>query len=65
MMQMQSATWRNGSKTVTGEWKYLWSQDRFVIRLNSRDRITGRQREMIVSGDSPEWGNWKKVAEHD
>lgn len=37
----------------------------FRIWLNSRDRITGEDRILSVTGDTPEWGNWKLVEEED
>jgi hypothetical protein len=52
-------TWVNGKQQVTGSWRYHWPSDRFVIELNSKDRITGTRRRMVVAGDTPEWGNWK------
>ncbi len=60
---MEKATWVNGKKKVTGYWTYIWASDRFFISLNSKDGITGIRREFVVSGDPPEWGNWKRVKE--
>ena len=58
---MTPAIWKNGKKEVMGRWHYDWARDRFVIHLDSKDRITGRNRQIEVSGDSPEWGNWKRI----
>lgn len=55
------ATWVNGKRRMTGWWLYNRSTDRFYIRLNSRDRITGEDRRITTANDSPEWGNWKLV----
>ena len=56
---MGKAAWTNGKRRVTGYWQYHWASDRFVITLDTRDRITGRPKVVIASGDAPEWGNWK------
>lgn len=58
---MNSATWINGKKSVSGYWVYNYSADNFTVFLNSKDRITGQKRRFIVCGDFPEWGNWKLV----
>jgi hypothetical protein len=58
---MKKGTWRNGKKKVTGWWRYRWAAERFDIVLDSIDPITGTSRTLCVSGDSPEWGNWKLV----
>lgn len=58
---MNKATWVNGKRKLTGTWKYVYGSDRFVIWLDKRDSITGRDRSLIVSGYTPEWGNWKLV----
>lgn len=57
---MKQATWINGKKRVRGLWEYRWASDSFLIVLDSKDSVTGRQRSMVVKGDSPEWGNWKR-----
>lgn len=54
----KQGTWRKGKKTVTGSWCYNWHSQRFHIQLNGKDRITGRPRTAIVSGDSPEFNGW-------
>lgn len=54
------ATWTNGKRSVTGCWEWVWSAQRFVIVLDSRDRMTGEQRRIVTSNDTPEWGNWKR-----
>jgi hypothetical protein len=48
----RKAVWKNGKKTATGTWRYVWSSDTFVIVLASGTRH-------IVKNDRPEWGNWK------
>jgi len=59
---MKEGTWTNGKQTVRGWWEYLWAADKFVVELDSRDRITGQPRRMVLfGGDSPEWGKWKLV----
>ena len=55
------ATWKNGKRTVTGFWSYDWASDRFTVILDSRDRITGQQKQFLVAGSRPEWGNWRLV----
>jgi hypothetical protein len=57
---MKKATWVNGKRTVTGEWEYYWPGDKFFIRLDTKDRITGDYKRItVVGGEHPEWGNWK------
>jgi len=58
-MSYQKGLWLNGKQKQTGEWKYFWGSDKFIIWLDSVDRITGRQRQVEVHGEKPEWGNWK------
>lgn len=58
---MDKATWTNGKRRVTGYWEYHRHSDRFLIILDSRDRLTGRQRRMEIATERPEWGNWKLV----
>ena len=58
------ATWANGKRRVTGAWRYVWSSDRFVIELDTRDRVTGGNKRVVVGGDTPEWGNWKREDPH-
>lgn len=55
------AIWVNGKKKVSGHWNYLWSADKFIIQLDSIDRTTKRPRVFTVTGDTPEWGNWKRI----
>lgn len=57
---MTAATWINGKRRVSGSWIYNWAGDKFVIILNSRDRVTGEPRRIIVHGETPEWGNWRR-----
>lgn len=59
-MTAHGGVWRNrrGKKELTGTWWYL-RNDRFRVLLDSRDRVTGENRELIVVGDRPEWGNWE------
>lgn len=54
-------TWANGKRTVTGHWSYSWASDRFYITLDTKDRITGTNKQVVTYGDSPEWGKWKLV----
>ena len=61
---MKTGVWKNGKRIITGFWKYDYPSGRFVILINKKDRITGSdQREIVVSGDKPEWGNWKLLVE--
>lgn len=53
------ATWTNGKREITGRHSYYRPSDRFDIVLDSVDPITGRQRELSVHGDTPEWGRWE------
>ena len=55
----KKVTWKNGKRKVTGTWEYNWASDSFTIRLDSIDRITGKRKTIVVTGDKPEWGNWK------
>jgi hypothetical protein len=59
---MKRATWVNGKRRVTGEWRYHWGSDTFVIVLDGRNRLTGRPNVIYVKGEEPEWGNWKREA---
>jgi len=59
----RAGIWTNGKQKVSGFWSYHWPSNRFVIELNSTDRLTGMRRRMTVAGDHPEWGNWKLVRE--
>jgi predicted alpha-1,6-mannanase (GH76 family) len=61
--RMRTAKWRNGKREITGRWEYLWAAQRFVIVLDATDRTTGQQKRFVVSGDTPEWGNWRLVKE--
>lgn len=56
---MNTATWVNGSRRVTGRWSYHEASDTFVVVLDSVDRTTGEQRRKEIKGDRPEWGGWK------
>jgi hypothetical protein len=56
---MKPAIWKNGRRTMRGRYEYHWASNRFVIELESRDRITGANRRMVIAGDKPEWGNWR------
>lgn len=55
------ATWSNGKRTLTGRWRYEWARDRFIIHLDSIDKITGQHRQVVTYNDTPEWGKWKRV----
>lgn len=60
MSGWREGVWKRGKQTVKGVWRYVWASDRFVIELDSTDRITGQRREIVVyGGETPEWGNWK------
>ena len=59
-MTWHKAVWRKGKKTITGKWAHDWAADRFHIRLASLDEITGRTRELFVSGDKPDFNGWKR-----
>lgn len=56
---MKTATWKNGSRYLRGRWLYNPAANRFVIRLDKPDRVSGEQRTIYAYGDTPEWGNWK------
>lgn len=60
-MSWKQGKWKNGTRTVTGQWLYVWHRDCFIIALNSNDPITGEQRKITTSNDSPEWGKWKLI----
>ena len=49
-------------RTLTGEWQYL-GEDRFIIRLDKIDSITGSYKTIIAYGDTPEGDKWKLVRE--
>jgi hypothetical protein len=57
---MKEAVWTNGKRRVTGRWEYLWQSDRFRIELDQRDSTTGQPKRFTVTGESPEWGNWRR-----
>ena len=59
----KEAKWSNGEATISGRWIYDWGADRFLIWLDSIDPVTQQPRGLSVSGDKPEWGNWKRVEE--
>lgn len=56
---MPRAKWVNGNRAIQGYWTYNWSADSFYIELDSRDPITGLNRQLTVYGEKPEWGNWR------
>lgn len=56
---MKPAIWTDGVRELTGRWRYNWASNRFLIVLDSKDRITGDHRRLVVAGDKPEWGKWK------
>lgn len=58
----KEAVWVNGKRRVTGRWLYNRASDRFAIELDQRDRVTRCNKRLIVAGDAPEWGNWKREA---
>ncbi len=53
--------WSNGKREVTGSWEYNWSSDSFTIWLDEVDETTGRKKCFRTSGDSPDWGDWKRI----
>ena len=53
------ATWTNGRSIKYGHWIYNWNARKFIILLDSYDNVTGRQRQVEVFGDIPEWGSWE------
>ena len=60
---MTKASWIKGKKRMTGYWKYQWASARFIIVLDSKDPVTGRQRELITAADKPEFNGWKLAEE--
>lgn len=57
---MTRAVWTNGKRSITGAWAYQWASNKFLIELDSVDRVTGRIRRFELVGDErPEWGNWR------
>ena len=48
----RKGVWKNGKRTATGVWWFVWSANRFVVELDSGKRH-------VFAGDRPEWGNWK------
>jgi len=61
---MNKTVWQNmeTGETVSGNWCYIWHEDRFIIYLDSIDPITGRARIVQCSGDHPRWGKWEIVS---
>lgn len=60
---MKKGIWIKGKKKVTGEWEYCWSGDYFVVRLDSKDTVTGQHRSFRVYDDHPEFNGFKLVRE--
>jgi len=60
-MSRHEAIWSDGKTTVQGTWEYYRPSDKFIIWLDSKDPVTGRQRVVETHGDVPEWGKWKRV----
>ena len=58
---LRNGKWKNGKETISGRWMWSPHKQRFYIYLDSTDRVTERKREIVVSGDTPEWGNWKLI----
>lgn len=56
---MKAAIWTNGKKTVSGFWEYYPPSDIFIIKLNTRERISGLPIKFTTSNDTPEWGKWE------
>lgn len=62
MNDRNNATWKKGTKTLCGRWRYIWNRDRFVIQLDGRDPETGLTRQPFeVAGDSPNFAGWRLV----
>lgn len=57
---VKKTTWKKGNKTIIGEWQYL-GNDKFRIRLDSKDPITGQDRWFTVHGDEPNFNGWVMV----
>lgn len=55
------AVWAKGKRTITGCWEYYWPTDCFDIWLDKYDPATGMRKHVQVTGDTPEWGDWKLV----
>lgn len=53
---MKRGMWYNGKRYIKGHWHYNWASDSFSVFLDK-----GRCGGFTTTGDSPEWGNWKKV----
>lgn len=56
----RSGTWKHPKRKrkLTGEWKYVGG-DKFIIFLDKKDSITGRDKVVEAYGDKPEWDDWK------
>lgn len=61
MSSWHRAVWVNGKKRITGAWLYNWASERFLIVLDSTDKVTGMRRRIVTDNDTPEWGNWRRV----
>jgi hypothetical protein len=59
--ELHEAVWSNGEVEIPGRWVYDRGADRFHIWLDSIDQVTRRARYLVVAGDKPEWGDWKRV----
>jgi len=62
---MRSAVWEKNGRRMTGSWVYNRHMDRFYICLDSRDKVTGRNRELTVSGEKPEFNGWELADQPD
>lgn len=59
-MSWHRGTWRNGRKKLTGNWRWSWAAQRYIICVDGKDPETGLRREPFeIFGENPEWGNWK------
>jgi hypothetical protein len=54
MLVWTTETWSNGKDTKVGKWAYKYESDTFLIYLDSGERFA-------VGGDSPEFGNFKRI----
>ena len=56
------ATWVNKKgRKITGKWIWEDLNDKFHIKLDKPERTCDNLDFLVVLGDTPEWGNWRKV----
>lgn len=60
---MNRATWKHPKrmKAETGSWRYYSLGGYFEIYLDSKDPVTGQERNFRVYGDVPEWGKYRRI----